>query len=407
MSFLESWWLATWGVLIEAGWWLIAGFGVAGLLHAFVPSSWLKRQLGSGRTGVVKAALIGAPMPLCSCSVIPAAASLRRSGASRGASAAFAVSTPEVDGPSVAVTWGMLGPVMAVTRPVAAVLSAIAAGLAIDAWPGRRDKASGEDAGGSAPAKASCCSAKSVSLNLSAPTEPPCCATKAAHAAKFEAKAGCCGGGGASPATRPGFAARLGRAFGYGYASLPRMLAGWIVVGIVLSGLVAAAVPEGWIERSLAGGMGTAGQMLVMLVVGVPLYVCATASTPLAAALVAKGLAPGAAVVFMLAGPATNPATMGWALKDLGARGLLIYLACISVGALAAGAVVQWAFPASWLESVRAIAAEAMLHDHAHASTLGAIGGVGLSALLVVGLARSFAGRFGRSVSGAGEPAPA
>lgn len=410
-----------WSILVEAGWWLIAGFGVAGLLHALVPRRWLSRQLGRGGVwSVVKGAVIGAPLPLCSCAVIPAAAALRRGGAGRGASAAFAVATPEVDAPSVAVTWAMMGPVMAVARPLSALASAITAGLLVDAAgegagrgatsaKGRAGTAAkGSCCGGGAgrpEPEASCCATtepkdtgRSVGLMISPASSPPpaapaaksCCSSTAAAA-----PASCCGGAegeeAVARAARPGVGSRLIEALRYGYLHLPKMLAGWIVVGIVLSAIVAAAVPVGWIEANLGGDspMGAFGQKLVMLVIGQPLYVCATASTPLAAVLVAKGLTPGAALVFLLAGPATNPATMGWALKDLGVRGLVAYLSAISFIALGAGVTLDALLPAAWAEAIVAKSAASMVHHH-HAGTLAGLGGVLLSVLLGVGLLRKF-----------------
>ena len=150
-------------------------------------------------------------------------------------------------------------------------------------------------------------------------------------------------------------------------------LAPWLAVGLVLSAIIAAAVPEGWIAEHVGTGLVP---MLLMLVVGLPLYVCATSSTPLAFSLVAAGLSPGAALVLLLAGPATNAATMSWALKDLGARSLAIYLAVIAAYAVGAGLL----FDATLSGFVR-LASGAHEHDH---TAVGLVQSVGAAAFLVM-----------------------
>jgi len=354
-DFLADWAHEFWLILVESGPWLLGGFLLAGIAHAWIPMAWVRKQLGTGGFGgVVKAAAIGVPMPLCSCSVIPAAAALRRHGASKGATAAFAISTPEDGSETIALTWGMLGPVMAIVRPIGAVISAVTAGVLIDASERRR---------AGAPAR---------EIPLVEAKSSSCCATEEAEAEAAEAS--CCSSGAEAPA-RDGFAARVRAALRYAFFDMPADLAGWLLAGLALSALIGAVVPQGWIEAHVGEGLGP---MLLMLVIGLPIYVCAAASTPVAAVLVAKGLSPGAALVFLLAGPATNMATMGWALKDLGARALAIYLACIATVAVAMGVAID----AAGVEIPAAILPGA--HEHG-VSTLAAISGVALGLLLAVG----------------------
>ncbi|MEM1071669.1 MAG: SO_0444 family Cu/Zn efflux transporter [Planctomycetota bacterium] len=299
---------ALWGILAEAGLWLLFGFAVAGLLHEWIPTRWLRSQLGRpGPASVVKGTLIGAPLPLCSCSVIPAAASLRRGGASKGASASFAVATPEIDVPAAGLTWALLGPVIAVARVVGAAVSAITAGLLIDAFDRREQE---RTAATDAVETSSSCHHEHHVPRLEDEPEP-------AH----------------RPLNRP-VLARLGRALRYGFVDLPIDLAFWLTIGLVLSAVVEVTLPASVLEGG--GGAGALG-ILAAMGIGLVVYVCATGSTPLAAALVMKGLSPGAALAFLLAGPATNPATMAWVRQDLGKRALVIYVLAIGGVAFLAG----------------------------------------------------------------------
>ncbi len=318
MAFLADWLRELWFILVESGPWLVGGFLVAGVVHVLLPSDLIARLLGGrGFGGVWKAALVGVPLPLCSCSVIPIAAGLRRDGASKGASAAFAISTPESGVDSIAFTWAVLGPVMGIARPFAALTTALSAGALVaattkdDAPPPARKPHD---------APKPCCSSEP------APAESSCCSTTQA--------AGCCEPIATPAEARGGFAQKATRAVRHGWIDMPRDLAVWLVVGLALSALIAVITPDGWIAENVGTGLGP---MLLMLVAGMPVYVCAIASTPVAAALVAKGLSPGAALVFLLAGPATNMATMAWVAKDLGWRALWSYLGAIAICSIAFG----------------------------------------------------------------------
>lgn len=288
---------ATWATLAESAPYLLFGFLVAGLLHGFLPTETVAAHLGKGTfTSVVKAALLGIPLPLCSCGVLPAAVNLRRKGASRGAVLSFLVSTPETGVDSLALSWVLLGPVMTVFRPLAAFLTALVAGVVENFSEGK---------------------------GVLAEAAPAC---------------GCTEG---LPATAPvGRKAREGLRYAFG--DLLKDLAPWLGIGFLVAGFITAAVPEGFIERNLGGGLLS---YLVMLAVGVPLYMCATASTPVAAALLAKGLSPGAALVFLLAGPATNAASITALTGMLGGRTTVRYLLAIAVVSVGMGALLDgfWA----------------------------------------------------------------
>lgn len=332
-----------WMILRESSVWLIFGFMLAGLVHAFVPRDLMLKHLGGrGLGSVVKASLLGIPMPLCSCSVIPVASGLRRGGASKGASAAFAISTPQTGEESIPLTWGLFGPVYAFTRPVVAVLTALTAGVLIN-LTGRDDEGDSVK-GTSHEAKGSCCS----------------------HTVEPKSSGDCCSSGSTkgdvslnvlAPVTKPRLGQKIGTALGHGFGTMLKDLALWLTIGIVLAALIGALVPTGWIEEHAGTGIVP---KLAMLVVGIPLYICATSSTPLAYSLVVAGLSPGAALVLLLAGPATNTATMSWLIKDLGIRSLVIYLVTIALFALGAGV----AFDALLAQTI--VLADHGAHAHEH-----------------------------------------
>ena len=284
-----------WQMLHDAGLYVAVGFLAAGLIHVLVSREWMTRHLGGrGFGAVVKAAIIGAPLPLCSCSVLPAAYALHRKGASRGATVSFLISTPETSVDSIAVTWALLGPVMAVVRPAAAVMTAMVAGFA-ETVRGRREPPHEVD--------------------------PPACEACESDSCEHVA--------------RPGAWSRFWRFVVFEMAD---DVGPTLVIGLILAGLVTVLVPDDFFVAYLASEWAS---MLVMLVIGLPLYVCATASTPLAAALAMKGLNPGAALVFLLVGPATNLATVLMVGRMLGRTSAALYVGTIAVLALGCGAALN------------------------------------------------------------------
>ena len=305
MSWFNDWLLAMWTVLAESGPYLLIGFFVAGLLEVFIPRAWIQRHLGGrGIFQVVKAALVGAPVPLCSCSVLPTAAQLRREGAGPGATTAFLIATPETGVDSVGISYALLDPMMTLARPLAAISTAVISGLAVDG--------------------------SGVRIPAPPASQAATCSDSCAESCSSEGEA-----------TGPGhhsLGSRLARAVRYAYGTLLEDLAPWFVIGFALAALITLAIPADFFEESSLVGLPAMG---LMLLAGIPLYVCATASTPIAAALIAKGLEPGPALVFLLAGPATNIATMGVIRRLLGGRALSIYLASIALCSVAAGALID------------------------------------------------------------------
>ncbi|MEM7622341.1 MAG: SO_0444 family Cu/Zn efflux transporter [Planctomycetota bacterium] len=326
-------------LLAQTSGWIVLGLLAAGIARAVIPSGWMRRAIGKpGLASVVKASLLGVPLPVCSCGVIPMAAELRRQGASRGASAAFAISTPQTGEESIPLTWVLLGPWFAIARPIAAVATAATVGLVTDrvtrvsdddhlASPGPRDVSEPQSCCGSADPPKSSLPLTVLEQNADPAGTTACCASGAttqAAAVTSEQR---------DPLTR-----RAWTAVRYAFGTLLLDLAPALAVGLLLAAVASAFIPAGglggWTE-------GTITPLLLALVASLPLYVCATSATPLAAALVAGGLSPGAALVLLLAGPASNLATMAWVLRDLGKRVLAVYLGGIASLAVGFGWLVD------------------------------------------------------------------
>jgi uncharacterized protein len=314
MSLLQAIAEETLRTLLLASPFLLLGLAFAGLLHVLLPTSLIQRWMGRpGFAGVATAAAIGVPLPVCSCGVVPIAVELRRKGASEPASLSFLTTTPESSVDSILFTWALMGPVLAIARPIAAFFTAFLGGtLAMVYKPGP-----------------------------SPPTPLPHAPSSPAPGEGRSCDDGCCDGG--PPASDEDAPRGLWRkvlrpALRYGFGELLDDIAFWLLLGVLLAGVLGALLPADLAERGLGSGVLP---MLLMLVVGVPLYMCASASTPVAAALMAKGLGPGAALVFLLAGPATNVATVVLLARTFGRRFVRVYLASVVAGALIAGIVLE------------------------------------------------------------------
>jgi uncharacterized membrane protein YraQ (UPF0718 family)/copper chaperone CopZ len=298
MDLLQSILVASWAMLVEMAPYLLLGFAVAGLLSVMISPRWVERHLGNRGLGqIFKASLFGVPLPLCSCGVIPVGASLRQHGAGKGATTAFLLSTPQTGVDSIAVTYALLGPFLAVVRPVAALLTGFLGGGLVYAF----------DRNGDPPAEAT-------------------------PAASCSSASDCCDED-SGPERKT-----LGQGLTYGLVTLPRDIGRALIVGILLSGVIAALVEPKALEASLGGGILP---MFAAMAVGIPLYVCATASTPIALSLIYAGLSPGAALVFLISGPATNAATVTTLWRVLGKKSVVIFLLTVAVGALATGLAVD------------------------------------------------------------------
>jgi len=318
---------ATWVVLQEMSPYLLVGFALAGALSVVMSADFVRRHLGApGLRQVVKASLMGVPLPLCSCGVLPVAASLRKHGASRGATLAFLLSTPQTGVDNVLATQALLGPVFAVFTVLVTFFSGILGGALLE-WvsPPTADEATPQPVGKPAPA-------------------PP----------------------------RRTWAEGMR----FGLLTLPRDIGRSLLVGILISGVLAAVIPANFFADKLGPGILS---MLVMLLVGIPMYVCSTGSIPIAYAFIHMGLSPGAAFVFLVSGPATNAAALTTVASLLGRRGVVVYLLTIVVSALGGGMLLdQFTSPQAFLE-----------HAHVHEASMGgwrAVTAIVLLALLAPAL---------------------
>ncbi|MAG75437.1 MAG: hypothetical protein CL811_01645 [Colwelliaceae bacterium] len=320
--FITNFWLLT----LDASPWLLLGLLIAGLMKAWLPASLLSQHLGKGNGAIVKAAFIGAPLPLCSCGVIPVATELRRSGASAPATSSFLVATPETGVDSISVSYAMLGPIFAIFRPFAAISSAIITGVLVKTAKVQTPLESAQTT--------SCCASKTSSTVHQAEPQPE----------PTETKTSCC----ASKANSDDTANADSRTqqltsktvFGVKYA-LTRLiddLIKWLMVGLIFATVVKTFIPT---EMLTQYGSGI-GAMLIMILISIPMYICATASTPVAAGFIMAGISPGTALVFMMAGPATNISTLGVIKNEMGTSVLIRYLLGVSLSAIGFGLLLDF-----------------------------------------------------------------
>ena len=287
-----------WGTIAEMSPYLLFGFLMAGLLSVLVSRNFVERHLGGrGLWPLLKASLFGVPLPLCSCGVIPVSMSLHQHGASKGSTIAFLLSTPQTGMDSIFVTLSLLGPVFAVFRPVVAFVTGVFGGILVDVFGAVERE------------------------------EPPAAETTTEAIGQQK------------QAVRD----RLVNGLKYGFVTLPRDIGKAMLVGLVIAAVISAFVPENFFAEKLLGSGVFA--MVVMMFLGIPVYVCATASVPVAAALIAKGLTPGAALVFLITGPATNAAGFATIWKVLGGRTAIVYLFAVVVCALGSGLLLDTVFP--------------------------------------------------------------
>ncbi|TMP77428.1 hypothetical protein CWB73_20040 [Pseudoalteromonas phenolica] len=364
-----------WSLFLVSAPWLMLGLLLAGLLNIFIPKNFLQKHLGKeGVWTTIKAALIGAPMPLCSCGVIPAAVGLRRAGGSKSATTAFLVSTPETGVDSVSVSYVLLGPFMAIIRPIAAVSSAIVAGLLVGKEKSSGTKNLDKEIQTAATSGSSCCASKQADIEnnaekqsvcsskkaeIATDTKTSCCATSSDPAlvnsseSVLETTANCCDTEHPAKPTNNGssccdskkedhqatsFFFKLKQAVYFSCNKLLSDTMGWLMIGLFFAALVQTYVSTSFLSQWGDGILA----MVVVILVSIPMYICATASTPIAAGLLMAGVSPGAVLVFMLAGPATNIATLGVVATELGKRAVSAYLTGVIGVAIAFGFLTDY-----------------------------------------------------------------
>jgi len=302
MDFITGSLSATWQVLLDAGIFIIFGFVIAALIRAFLSSEQIVKYMGGNNLrSVFLAAMFGVPLPLCSCGVVPTAMALRKQGASKAATVSFLISTPESSIDSIALTYALIDPLMTVFRPIAAFITGFIAGIA-EIFFGKKEVEKVE-------AEIPC---PHCDVHEPRVTSHESRITKHIHS----------------------FPERIRSGMRFAFIELFTDISRWFLIGMLIAGVITYAVPTSFIENYLGSGWSS---MLIMLAVGLPLYVCATASTPIAAALIVKGMSPGAALVFLLTGPATNAASFTVLTKMLGLRTAIIYILSIAVCAVLLG----------------------------------------------------------------------
>jgi len=297
-----------WDVLSEMSPYLLFGFLVAGILSVLISADTVQKYLGKrGLFSIVKAALFGVPLPLCSCGVIPVTATLRMNGASKGATTAFLISTPQTGVDSILVTYSLLGGVFAIFRPLMALVNGVIGGSLVELFDSKNGVADSNS--------------REFLRNGSLPPES---------------------------------GSRIRRLFEYGFVTLPSSIGKELIIGLVIAAGITALIPDDFFADMLGNDFYA---YLVMMAVGIPIYVCSTASVPIAAAFMMKGISPGAALVFLMVGPATNAAAISIVWKIMGKRTTVIYLATIAGTAILSGILLNFIYSAGNLQ---------MNHNHNH-----------------------------------------
>ena len=308
MEYIYKYFSAVWDLSVDMAPYLLLGFLMAGLLKVFLPATLMNKYLGkSSFKSVLNASLLGIPLPLCSCGVLPAGISLYKNGASKGSSVSFLISTPQTGVDSILVTWSMLGLPLAIIRPIAALITGLTGGLLTN---------------------------KFVKEELPKESIPK-------HK-KSNAK----------PKPK-----NLKSVLHYAFVEMLMDIAKWLIIGILIAALISVILPDSFFtDFKLDGFYG----MLIMLVASIPLYVCATSSVPIAAVLLMKGISPGALLVFLMAGPATNAATISVIANNLGKKTMFIYLFSIIIGSLGIGLIMDNFLPGAWFMPL------SLIHEHSH-----------------------------------------
>ncbi len=285
---------------------MLIGLLLAGMIHVFIPRNMIQRLMGGkGLLSVITSAAIGIPLPICSCAVVPVSIELRRKGASKPSIMSFLITTPESGTDSIMITWGLLGPFMAIARPIASFFSALLAGFFAAGLLRDNDR------------------------NDSRKQEDTSCTDQCDDHGEESL----------DDESYVGIFQCFNRIWSYAFKKMADEIVFSLLVGLLLAGLIIVALPDNLAMYGLEKGIIP---MLIMLAASVPLYMCASASTPIAAALIVKGISPGAAMVFLLAGPATNVTTITILTRQFGGRFVRIYLASIIAGALISGYVFDY-----------------------------------------------------------------
>ena len=349
-------------ILNEMSPYLLFGFLISGILHVFVPRSLYQRFLAKkGFGSVFWAAILGVPLPLCSCGVLPTAVSLKKEGASNGATISFLISTPQTGVDSILATYSVLGPIFAIIRPIAAFIVAICGGVLVDKF-GEDKKPSKKFSPimSGSPTQVLSNSHASVLGSSLAPVVSAAPATSVISAAA-QCSCGCSSSQSkstnqveshsSSTSKESKFTKLMNKiieVFKYGYVDMMKGFGKWLVIGLIIAAAI-SLLPNSVFELFKDYPFLN---ILLILLLSAPMYICATGSIPIALSLMLKGVSPGAAFVLLMAGPATNAASLIIIKKEIGMRNTMIYLATIIIGAILCAFFIDYViFPDGWLLS--------------------------------------------------------
>lgn len=310
---------ASFKLFIEMSAYIFFGLIFVGLLNMFISKDMVLKHVGKKNIwSAVKASLFGVPLPLCSCGVIPTAVYMAKNGASKGSVVSFLISTPQTGIDSIIATYGMMGPIFAAFRPIAALIMGIAGGTVTSLFDKNESMFENNQ-----PVKDSC--------QDSCETEKP-----------------------ANPSLKERFKTSLR----YSFVEFIDDIAGQFIVGLFIAGLITYLIPDGYFAKTEVTG-GIIG-MLIMIAIGAPMYICATASIPIALTLMMKGFSPGTAFVFLAVGPATNAASLAIISKSLGKKTASIYLGMIALLSIVFGYILDWIFLSNGINPMYAM----QHHEH-------------------------------------------
>ncbi len=316
-------------ITIEMAPYLMLGFVFAGILYLLFPKKRVRQYMGRNRNGaVINASLLGIPLPLCSCGVIPTGLSFYRNGASKGSTVSFLISTPQTGIDSILVTYSMLGLPFALIRPFVALATGISGGLLTNRLS-RKEKE------------------EEITGNNNSNTLPS------------------------------GFFPRVKAMLRYAFVEFLQDIMGWLIIGLLIAAFIAVIVPDDFFAGRASNDIL---EMLIILIAAIPVYICATASVPIAAVLMLKGLSPGAALVLLMAGPATNAATITMIGKVMGRKSLVSYLVSIISGAMIFGFLMNTLLPERWFT----LPQQMMSHNHEILPRWLAIGSAVILVILII-----------------------
>ena len=338
---------------------LLLGFLLAGLMHAFIPGRYYTRYLSKPTLGsVINAAIFGIPLPLCSCGVIPTAMSLRKEGASRGAVTSFLIATPQTGIDSIIATFSLMGVPFAVIRPIAALITAVLGGWMVNTFVSLRDRRAHREMAEGTIVKTEETETCTCHCHCHENKAESCCPegdsdghhhhhhhsgehhhhSSHHHSSHHHhsSSSSCHCHDRKIPNTIGG---KIVEALRYAFLDMMSDIGKWLVIGLVVAGLITIYVPD---EVFTIFKDNTMASMILVLIISIPMYLCATGSIPIAVVLMLKGLTPGAALVLLMAGPACNMASILVIRKGLGFRTLVIYILSIVIGAVFFGCLIDW-----------------------------------------------------------------